>query len=78
MIDPRVDHLHTPYLRSRSGVQVNVVASAREATREIGYERLRPAALWLADGANERGDDRDLHAITLKARSRGALVPRTS
>src|SRR5207248_7338740 len=75
-IDPGVDHLHTGHLRSRRRVQMNVVASARQATREIRYEHLRPAALRLADGADHRGDDRDLHrAITLKARSRGGLAP---
>ena len=45
VIDPRVDHLHACHLRSGSGVQVNVVASAREATCEIGQEGLRPAEL---------------------------------
>jgi hypothetical protein len=45
---------------------VNIVASIDEAARQIGYERLRSAALGLADRADERSDERELHrAITL-------------
>ena len=55
------------------------MAPPHEPTGQVGYERLRPAALRLADGADEGSDDRDPHrAIILKARSRGGLVPSTS
>ena len=55
---------------------MDLVASAHQAAREIGYERLRPATLWLADGRNQRGDNRDPHhPTTLNARSHGGLIP---
>src|SRR5262249_22651866 len=50
-----------------------------QAAGQIGHERLRAALLWLPDGRHQRRHDRDLHpAGTLKARSRGGLMPSTS
>ena len=58
---------------------MDLVASVHQTARQIGYERLGPAALWLPNGRDERGNDRDLHrAIILNARSHGGLIPSTS
>ena len=78
-IDSGVDHLDPRDLRSGGGVDVHVVAPAGQAAGQIGHERLRAAALRLPDGRHQRRHDRDLHpASTLKARSRGGLMPSTS
>ena len=58
---------------------MHVVAAGGQAAGQIGHERLRTAALGLPDGRHQRRHDRDLHpASTLKARSRGGLMPMTS
>ena len=58
---------------------MDLVTSLHQPAREIGYKRLRPAALRLPDGRNQWGDNRDLHrAITLNARSHGGLIPSAS
>lgn len=55
---------------------MHFVASAGEASRQLGQEGLRATSLRLSDRADQRGDDRYLHAaITLKAMSRGGLTP---
>ena len=55
---------------------MHLVAPADQAAGEIGHERLRTAALGLADRGDQRRHDRDLHPdITLNARSRGGLMP---
>ncbi len=78
-IDPRIDDRDPVNVRSGSCVDVDLVAAADQAARQVCHEGLRAAALWFADGRHEWGDDPDLHAgITLKARSRGGLMPRTS
>src|SRR5262249_35357151 len=74
-----VDHLDPWDLRSGGGVDVHVVAPAGQAAGQVGHERLRAAALGLPDGRHQRRHDRDLHpASTLKARSRGGLMPMSS
>ena len=78
-VDPGVDHLDPRDLRTGGGVDVHIVAPAGQAAGQIGHERLRAAALRLPDGRHQRRHDRDLHAAsTLKARSRGGLMPSTS
>ena len=78
-IDSGVDHLDPRDLRSSGGVDVHVVAPAGQAAGQIGHERLRTAALRLPDGRHQRRHDRDLHpASTLKAKSRGGLMPSSS
>src|SRR6266699_849480 len=52
---------------------------ARGAAGQIGHEGLRATELRLPDGGDERRHDRDLHrGRSLKATSRGGLMPRTS
>ncbi len=78
-IDPGIDHRNARHLRSGGGVEVDLVTSVDEPARQVGHEGLRPTTLRLADGRHERRDDRDPHrGITLKARSRGGLIPSTS
>ena len=78
-IDPGIDDRDPWYLRAGGRVHVDLVAPAGQAAGKIGHEGLRATPLRLADGRHQRRHDRDLHpVITLKARSRGALMPSTS
>src|SRR5580658_5915286 len=92
-IDSGVDYLDARDLRSGGGIDVHLVAPAGQPAGQVGHERLRAAALRLADGRHQRRHDRDLHPAlagafggvappgrhsTLKARSRGGLRPSTS